>query len=240
MRILVVQNHHTSPLGVLGDALAERGAEPVLLHADGGEPLPADPGGYAGLVVLGGPQDAWDDRRAPWFPPLLDLIRAFAAQDRPVLGVCLGAQLAARARGARVYRHDEPEIGFHPVRLTAAARDDALLGGLGDGAVVMQWHYDTFDLPGGAVLLAEGGGLHQGFRMERGVYGFQFHLEATEAVIRDWVDRYGEEHREDDTRHVAGIADQIPRHLPAQQAFARTVGTRWADLARAAASSGGG
>ncbi|MGQ9371084.1 type 1 glutamine amidotransferase [Azospirillum sp. ST 5-10] len=235
MRILVVENHHSSPVGSLGEVLTEHGATLVAARPEAGEPLPGEPDGFAGLVVLGGPQDAWDDAGAPWFPPLMELIRAFGAQGRPALGICLGAQLAARAHGARVYRHAEPEIGFRPVHLTAAAQDDPLLRGLGGEATLMQWHYDTFDLPDGAVRLAEGGGLNQGFRLGPWLHAFQFHFEATAPVIADWVARYGEEHREDDRGRVAGIGAQIDRHLPDQAAFARTIGRRWLERARRAA-----
>ena len=130
MRILVVQNNRNAPAGIVGQALADFGATLVTVAADEGQALPATSEDYHGMLVLGGPQDAWDDAHGPHFPQVMELIRAFAAEERPVMGICLGAQLAARAFGARVYRHSVPEIGVAAVRLSDAAADDPVLGEL--------------------------------------------------------------------------------------------------------------
>ena len=103
MRVLIVENYNGTPAGQVGKALAEAGAAVDLRRAHLGEPLPADPDGYDGIVILGGEQNALADDACPWFPDLLALIRGFGESDRAVLGICLGAQLVARAWGGDQY-----------------------------------------------------------------------------------------------------------------------------------------
>jgi len=101
--------------------------------------------------------------------------------------VCLGAQLIAKALGARVYRNEVKEIGWCPLHFTEAGAGDPLLGGLPDPSMVLQWHGETFDLPCGAVHLAWSDACrNQAFRYGSNVHGFQFHLETTADMIADW------------------------------------------------------
>ena len=107
---------------------------------------------------------------------------------RPVLGVCLGAQLMAHALDASVYRGEQAEIGFGTVSLTPAGREDPVLGSLGAEILpVMHWHQDTFDLPENASLLAHSEiYAHQAFRVGKHAYGLQFHVEVNEALAAGW------------------------------------------------------
>ena len=156
----------------------EFGADLVTVTPPEGDALPADAAGFDGAVVLGGPQSAADDGTSPYIPRLLDLMRGFADADRPILGICLGAQLLARAHGERVYQHSLMERGFKPVETTPAGADDPVMGSLGPVRHIMQWHYDTFDLPKDAVLLATGPDCaNQAFRLGDSQYGLQFHPE---------------------------------------------------------------
>jgi GMP synthase-like glutamine amidotransferase len=233
LKILIVQNSRCAPAGVLGESLAEAGADLVTVTPDEGEALPSGPDGYDGALILGGPQSAADDGTSPYIPELLHLMRGFAQADRPLLGVCLGAQLLARTHGERVYRHSIPERGFKPVTLTEAGATDPLLSALGPERPIMQWHYDTFDLPRDAVLLATGPDCaNQAFRIGRAQYGVQFHPEVTDAIVRDWAARF---------RHEAGPADdfeslalhleaQMREHLAGANSFARELACRWMAL----------
>src|SRR6185369_3387208 len=123
--VLVLQHCPVTPVGILGETLARRGAALDIRMPHHGEALPPNPAGFDGLVVLGGPMHAGDDAGYPAFPPMLDLIRQFHDQAKPVLGVCLGAQLVSRAFGGHVWPFGGLEIGYLPVRLTPARRRGA-------------------------------------------------------------------------------------------------------------------
>ena len=152
------------------------------LYGSGAAPSPDE---ADGLIFMGGPMSVNDD--LPYIRQELRLIEQAVARDKPVLGVCLGAQLIARALGGRVYKNPVKEIGWFAVRFTEAARADRLFAGLDGPELVFHWHGETFDLPAGAELLALSGGCrHQAYRMGENVYGLQFHLEVTPEMIADW------------------------------------------------------
>ena len=147
--------------------------------------MPPDAADYHALVFLGGPMSVNDplpylewERRA-----ILEAIE----REQPVLGICLGAQLAASALGARVYANPQKEIGWYDVSLTEAGASDALFAGLPRTSSVFHWHGETFDLPEGATLLASSERCrHQAFRIGDWTYGVQFHPEVTPETIAAW------------------------------------------------------
>ncbi len=137
------------------------------------------------LVILGGPMSAWDDAGYPWLRAEKYLLETFIRAERPVLGICLGAQLLADVLGARVYPGEHSEIGWFPVSATQQSRAHPLGAVLPKRFDTFLWHGDTFDLPAGAVHLASSEVVpHQAFAWGRAL-GLQFHLEARP----DWVQR---------------------------------------------------
>jgi GMP synthase-like glutamine amidotransferase len=184
MRVAIVENTPVTHHGQVGVALNEAGLmiEVFRPRADGRLP---DPGGpHAGLVVLGGEQSARDDADYPYLPELARRMRAEAEAGRPVLGICLGAQLLARGAGAANRLGAAPEFGWQEVELTAAGRADPVLSAAGPRFPSFQWHSDTFDLPPGAVHLARGAAVPmQAFRFGSRAWGVQFHFEMSRAVV---------------------------------------------------------
>jgi GMP synthase (glutamine-hydrolysing) len=143
---------------------------------------------YRGLIVLGGPMNVDDQHRLRHLRTELRAIERALKQDKPVLGICLGAQLLAHALGAPVRRHHRPEIGWYELTLTDAGRADPVLGVAGERLPVFQWHAYSYALPHGATHLASTRACEQqAFRFGRNAYGFQFHLEADEEVIERWL-----------------------------------------------------
>ena len=137
------------------------------------------------LAVLGGPIGAYEDDLYPFLQDEIALITARLAAGRPILGICLGAQLMARALGARVYPGRAKEIGWKPLTLTSAG--ERLLAPLKD-LPVLHWHGDTFDLPQGAANLASTDICdHQAFLYDRHALAFQFHPEAQQAGFERWL-----------------------------------------------------
>ena len=207
MRIAIVENTKVTHHGQVGVALHEAGALIDLFKPFAGQPLPESPDGYDALVVFGGEQSAIDDDIHPYLPHLAGLMAAFSRADRAVLGICLGSQVLARGLGATNIIGAAPEFGWTTVSLTGAAETDPVLAGLPAAFPIFQWHSDTFTLPDGVVHLATSGNApHQAFRAGRATYGFQFHFEASRAVVADWVRRFPDlvEHQD------PGFATRLP------------------------------
>jgi GMP synthase (glutamine-hydrolysing) len=142
----------------------------------------------SGLVVLGGPMNVDEVERHPHLAWEVSLIKQALAAGLPVLGICLGAQLLAKALGARVYPNQVKEIGWYRINLTPHADRDSLFEGSGKQITVFHWHGDTFDLPPGAVRLAQNELCpNQAFRYGRSAYGLQFHIEMTAEMIDSWL-----------------------------------------------------
>ncbi|MGC1305675.1 MAG: type 1 glutamine amidotransferase [Phormidesmis sp.] len=186
MDILVIQSSTLDPIGVLGEHLIEQGAD---LFTWLPEKQPAPPTkDYAGLIVLGGPMNAHEDSKFFHLRKTVDLIQQFHAQNKPIMGICLGAQLIARAFGSQVYPHTVPELGFSPVSVASSTATEPWLANCPTDLHLMQWHFDTFDLPAEATLLMTNAICkHQAYRIGANVYGFQFHLEVTPEIVLSWL-----------------------------------------------------
>lgn len=190
MRVAIVENSKITHSGQVGVALAEAGAETITIRAYAGEPLP-EPDQFDALVVFGGEQNARDDEKHPYLPHLAALMRRFGENEKSVLGICLGSQLLARAYGADNLIGTAPEFGWCRIGKTFEAQADPVLSAVSDDFLSFQWHDDTFTLPPDALHLAENrSARHQAFRLGRASYGFQFHFEASRAVVRDWLTQF--------------------------------------------------
>jgi GMP synthase (glutamine-hydrolysing) len=187
-KLLVCQHVAFEVLGTLDPLLRHAGFR--IRYVNFGRHPHAEPNidRYAGLVILGGPMNVDDTARHPHLLTELRLIERALALEIPVLGICLGAQLIARALGAEVRPNGEKEIGWYDVTLTEAGAADPVLGHFRPTEKVFQWHGHTFDVPRGAAHLARSPGCEsQAFRYGRDVYGFQFHLEVDEPLIERWL-----------------------------------------------------
>ncbi len=147
---------------------------------------------YDAVLVLGGSMHADQETHHPWLREETLLLQRLLDQHVPLLGVCLGAQLLARAAHAPVFAASRPEIGWHPVELTDAAADDPVLGGLPARFDAFQWHYYTYELPAAAVELAASEVCTQAFRLGDRAWGVQFHPEVTLAQVEGWIDDPGD------------------------------------------------
>jgi GMP synthase (glutamine-hydrolysing) len=187
-KLLVCQHVAWEPLGTLDRKLRTSGFR--IRYVNFGRDPHAKPSldGYGGVVILGGPMSVDQVDRYPHLATEVELVRTAIDQRIPVLGICLGAQLIAKALGAPVRLGDRMEIGWHEVALTEAGRTDPVLCHVGTPARLFQWHEDIFDLPAGAIHLAGSERCaYQAFRYGSDVYGFQFHLEVDEPLIERWL-----------------------------------------------------
>jgi GMP synthase-like glutamine amidotransferase len=162
-----------------------------LFHGDA---LP-EPRDFDLLVILGGPMSVNDEQEYRWLDEEKRLLRRAIESDRAVLGICLGAQMIASALGARVYRAKEKEIGWLPVRRLKTDGVGALLPQI---FTPLHWHGETFDLPSGAVRLAETDAVpNQAFQLEDKVVGLQFHIETTYQSVQALIENAAHEIQEE-------------------------------------------
>ena len=225
MRVLAFRHVPFEHLGRIEPELVRRGIG--IDYADLYQPGAAepDPARYDGLIFMGGAMSVNDglphlEREARWVAQAVEA-------GRPVLGVCLGAQLIAKALGASVYRNPVKEIGWFEIELTGEGAADPLFAGVGPRETVFQWHGETFDLPPGARWLASSTACcHQAFRIGSSAYALQFHLEVTPEMIADWC---SQDMNCGDMSEVRGPIDSA--HNAARlTALAQQVFGRWCDL----------
>jgi GMP synthase-like glutamine amidotransferase len=138
------------------------------------------------LIIMGGPMSVHDQAEYPWLSDEKDFVRRFAATGKPMLGICLGAQLIASALGAEVHANPEKEIGWHSIVNSNHGKDQVFQ--FPNGIEVFHWHGETFSLPHGAIRLAHSQGCaQQAFQLGRHIIGLQFHLETTQKSAKALV-----------------------------------------------------
>ncbi|MEJ2275059.1 MAG: type 1 glutamine amidotransferase [Woeseiaceae bacterium] len=183
-KVLVFQHVPYEPLGTLDPLLKEAGFR--LRYVNFGREPRQRPAldRYEALIVLGGPMNSDQIDTYPNLITEVEIIREAVSRGMSVLGICLGAQLLAKALGGSVARNEVREIGWYDVKVTAAGRDDPVLSTFAPRQEVFQWHEDGISLPPGAELLASSPASPvQAFRFGEHAYGFQFHLEANLPLI---------------------------------------------------------
>jgi GMP synthase (glutamine-hydrolysing) len=243
-KFLIIVPDATAPAGLVGETLIADGAlydtlMPIERHASQAPfeypGIPSDVGNYAGLVVLGGPMSANDTGKHAFLTETMDLIRTFAAQDRPVLGICLGAQVIARSFGGEVYRMGRLESGFYTMDVTPEGRRDPVFSALGADVTSFQNHFEAVRNVPDAVPLATGGACPiQAFRIGRATYGSQFHPEVTLDIVRDWIRKFGATFTKDEPRLLTDLDRQFAENFARARAQCQALVRGWMALARTA------
>jgi GMP synthase (glutamine-hydrolysing) len=214
-------------LGYIAEALAHARLQPRYIRAFAGEPVPREPGGAAGLIVMGGPMGVYDAHRYSFLREEMGLIAATLRQTTPVLGICLGSQLLAQVLGSNVRPSGRKEIGWFDVTLSTSARTDPVWTNAPNVFPAFHWHGDMFPLPEGAEHLASSAMTPiQAFR-HGNAYGLLFHLEVTTGIARDMVGTWPEELREENLVADAIIRD-TEKFIPGTAIIAKGVFGRWA------------
>jgi GMP synthase-like glutamine amidotransferase len=188
MRILVFQHLPVEHPGTFRDFWRERGYDWHSVELETGEAIP-NLDGFDLLVVMGGPQDVWQEDIHPWLVSEKAAIRRWVLDlGRPYLGICLGHQLLAEALGGRVALMSCPEVGLADVELTTEGQRDPFFSGFASPMRTFQWHgAEIKELPKGAVVLARNAACAtQAIRWGRHAYGLQYHVEITPATVPEW------------------------------------------------------
>jgi GMP synthase-like glutamine amidotransferase len=186
VRVLSVIHEDSSAPGTYGEVAEGRGHEHAVwpIHADHAPPA----GPFGAVMVFGGTMDTHEEDSYAWLRDENDFIRAQVEAGVPVLGVCLGGQLLAKALGAQVSRVPEPEVGWYELERLPGAEGDPVFGGLPERFPSLQWHNYQFALPAGAVPLARSAACLQGYRFGEVAWGVQFHPEVTRSIVQLWID----------------------------------------------------
>jgi len=187
-KILVFQHVPYEPLGTLNPLLKKAGFR--IRYVNFGRDPDHRPSldGYVALVILGGPMNADDVATYPFLAEEIRIIHEALERDISILGICLGAQLLAKALGGAGRAGGAREIGWHDVDVTDEGQRDPVLSTFGTRSEVFQWHEDNIDLPSDGVHLASSKACPiQAFRYGEHAYGFQFHLEADTPLIERWL-----------------------------------------------------
>jgi len=231
--VLCIRNDRDDTLGITAAVLAEAGVPLVRLDAFDSEPRWPALEEIGGLIVFGGEMNADETDQHPYLLTQRELMRRAVDAGLPVLGICLGAQMLARAFEARVYRAAVRELGFKPVRVTDLGQRDGLLSAFQSGDRVFQWHEDTFDLPAGAALLVAGDDVPiQAFRLGGKAWGVQFHFEVDADGVEAWL-RVAEPTLMRVWKRTADeVRDELRIYLDAQQHRSRVLFAAFADQVR--------
>lgn len=233
--VLVLQHVPHETLGSLAEHMAAVGLESRYLRLYEQVPASLPLETAAGLVVLGGPMNVDEVQPYPFLASEIGWIQQALSLQLPLLGICLGSQLLAKALEAKVYPNGIKEIGWYPLELTPAASDDLLFAGCAPQQTVFQWHGDTFALPPGVVHLARSAQCqHQAFRVGSTAYGLQFHIEMTPDMLDTWLNEPGNRCEVGGLAYIdpAAIRAATPQRFPEMAALGSKVLARFAALCR--------
>ncbi len=141
------------------------------------------------LVIMGGPQSPLQINKHSFLRDEIELVSRAVAEEKAILGICLGSQVISEALGAPTQRGPEKEIGVFPIELTEQGRLDPIFKNFSDKFLAFHWHHDMPGIPDGAVLLAKSSGCpHQAFRYGDRIYGLEFHLEPTRESAKELIE----------------------------------------------------
>jgi GMP synthase (glutamine-hydrolysing) len=227
-RALAIRHVAFEDLGLLAPLLAERGFSARYAEAPTDDLAAEDPLAPDLVVVLGGPIGAYEEALYPFVRDELRLLERRLAAGRPTLGICLGAQLMARALGARVYPGARKEIGWGELALSPEGKESALRHL--DGTRVLHWHGDTFDLPAGARRLASTDlTANQAFAWGEAALALQFHAEAAGAGLERWLVGHACEIAATPGVSVEGLRRDTRECTPAMERAGRALFADWLD-----------
>lgn len=211
MTVLFIQHVRNEGPGIFKEVLDEMGVSSHIFESFSHKnfSLPSD---CRGVIILGGPMNVDEESKYPFLKEEKKFINDILKKEIPLLGICLGAQLITQVAGGRVFKADEKEIGWYPIRLTEEGERDLLFQGLPKLFEVFQLHEDTFEIPPKGKRLVTSDGCHnQGFKVGKRGYGLQFHLEADSKMISNWLDANKEDPFFDNVNSVDSLKQQTTK-----------------------------
>ena len=189
--ILLIKHIGIEGPGIIAEFFGNTAWQVETVELEKGDKFPEVYSAIEAVIVLGGPMNVYEEDKFPFLKAEDAFIKKAIKQEIPILGICLGAQLLAKACGARISRAEHNEIGWYKVSLTEQGRQDALFRNINNELDILQWHNDTFQLPERAELLVTSEVCkNQAFRVGKNAYGLQFHIEVTPNMVESWIKEY--------------------------------------------------
>ncbi|MBI3014867.1 MAG: type 1 glutamine amidotransferase [Candidatus Tectomicrobia bacterium] len=230
--LLILQHFWSETPGTFEEVFVQQAVPYRKMKLYEGEGLPVSLSPYSGLLLMGGPMGVHDEDQYPWLVEEDRILKEALAHEMPILGVCLGSQLIAKAAGGKVTAGPRKEIGWYTLQLTADATRDPLFMGFPRQFEAFEWHGDIFELPAGAFPLASSELYpYQAFRIGSRAYGLLFHLEITEAMVNQFCSLFSGELQEvKDYIQETSILEDLPRRVSHLQVLARETFGRFCRL----------
>lgn len=192
--ILIIKHIGIEGPGSIGEVFENTAWDIREINLDKCEKFPDNFSDIEAIISLGGPMNVYEEDKFPFLKEEDIFLRKAIKENIPILGICLGAQILAKACAAKIQKAKTKEIGWYNVSLTKVGRMDPLFLNLPKDFTVFQWHEDTFEIPKGAQRLAESESCpNQAFRFGGNSYGMQFHIEVTPDMVESWVNKYAKD-----------------------------------------------
>jgi GMP synthase (glutamine-hydrolysing) len=193
--ILIIKHIADEGPGTIEDFFRNASWPLKIVNVFENDALPDGMEGIGAVISLGGPMNVYEEEKYPFLKSEDVFLKKAVKKEVPVLGVCLGAQILAKACGAKVVKSPMKEVGWYQIGLTDEGRADPLFEGVPSVLDVFQWHEDMFEIPPGGVWLASSRQCHhQAFRFGRNAYGLQFHIEVTPDMLESWLSKFSREY----------------------------------------------
>lgn len=230
--ILVIQNDDLAPVGLFGTFLEQLGAKLTVVQADMTDGINNEQE-FDGLIVLGGRENAYNEANLLSSQSIMQLIKLFHEQEKPILGICLGAQILARTFEQPYCSNNGWEIGFTELKITLDGKQDPLLKAYNKPISLYEMHEDSFYLPPNSRLLISGEYCqNQAFVVGKFSYGLQFHPEVTEKIVRQWVETIVENDQDGSSEKVKKMLSFTLKDFANQADFTLHLAKAWLSLVK--------
>ncbi len=189
--ILIIKNCTAEGPGIITVVLDRNNQTYKIIDLEKKDTLPENVNKYKGYIILGGTMNVYEQEKYPFLKAEELMIKKIIESDLPLLGICLGAQMLTKSVGDTVDLDSCKEVGWTEIELTETGANDKIFSGIERSFNVFQWHSDTFHIPKNGTRLATGSKCkNQAFKIKTNIYAFQFHIEVTADIVKNWLGSY--------------------------------------------------
>ena len=230
-RSLIIQHIFCEPAGLIEEVLQENDFEIDNIKIYNGDHIPEDIEAYDNIVIMGGPMNVQETENFPFLRQERNLIELALEDSKPILGICLGAQLLAQVLGSKIEKIAVPELGYHPIEINRTNAPDSIFNSVPSRANALHWHYQAFDLPKSAIHLASSDLTpNQAFCYDDSAYGLLFHLEASPDQVNMMVREFDSIDLVPNGINPEEVMQDSKKYYQETRVFGGLVFQNWVDL----------